>query len=81
MGAAPSWPRAHVLAPGTTADVFFQWWSCGGPGPKTAVQPTFLLRFGHGLVVTANSGDVTPAFCAGLGSWRFIDVSHVLVPR
>ena len=78
---APPWPRAHVLAPGAKAGVYFQWWSCGGTGPKAAVRPTFTLRFGRGLLVTARSEDVTPAFCGGLGSQRPLDVSHVLVYR
>jgi Domain of unknown function (DUF4232) len=81
MGTGPPWPPAHVLAPGKTASVLFQWWSCGGPGPKEAVQPTFLLRFGHGLAVTARSGDVTPPFCGGLGGRRPLDVSRALVSR
>lgn len=79
MRTAPPWPQAHVLAPDGSASVFFQWRSCGGPGPERAVQPTFLLRFGHGLAVSARSGDVTPPFCAGLGGRRPLDVSHPLV--
>lgn len=76
---APPWPRAHVLASGARAGVYFQWWSCGGPGPRAAVRPTFTLRFGRGLVVTARSGDVTPAFCGGLGGRRALGVSEALV--
>jgi Protein of unknown function (DUF4232) len=81
MRTGPPWPQAHIVAPGKSASVFFQWWSCGGPGPKEAVQPTFLLRFGHGLAVTAHSGVVTPAFCSGLGAPRSLDVSRALVTR
>jgi hypothetical protein len=81
MRTAPPWPQAHILAPDTTSNVFFQWWSCGGPGPKAAIRPTFQLRFGRGLAVTASSADVTPAFCGGLGSRRFLDVSRALVNR
>jgi hypothetical protein len=77
----PPWPVAHVLAPAATAGVFFQWWSCGGPGPKEAVRPTFLLRFGRGLIVVARSADVTPPFCDGLGARRTIDVSRPLTER
>jgi Domain of unknown function (DUF4232) len=78
---APPWPRARVLAPGAKAGVYFQWWSCGGSGPKAAVRPTFTLRFGHGLLVTARSEDVTPAFCGGLGGQRLLGVSKTLVDR
>jgi hypothetical protein len=81
MRTGPHWPQAHILAPDKTASVFFQWWSCGGPGPKEAVQPTLLLRFGHGSAVAARSGDVTPAFCSGLGGRRPLDVSRALVTR
>ena len=81
MPAAPPWPRAHVLAPGAKADVFFQWKSCGGSGPQAAVRPTFALEFRHNLLVTANSNDVTPAFCGGLGGQRLLDVSRPLVNR
>ena len=81
MGTAPTWPQAHILAPDKAASVFFQWWSCGGPGPKEAVRPTFLLRFGHELAVTASSGDVTPPFCSGLGGRHPLDVSRALVYR
>jgi len=81
MPTAPPWPRAHVLAPGAKADVFFQWWSCGGSGLKSAVRPTFVMGFGHGLLVTARSKDVTPAFCGGLGDPRLLDVSRALVNR
>lgn len=81
MATGPPWPRARILAPGKTANVFFQWWSCGGSGPKEAVRPTFRLRFGHGLTVTARSGDVTPPFCSGLGAARPLDVSRTLVTR
>ena len=79
MSTAPPWPRAHVLSPGAKADVSFQWWSCTGSYPKAAVRPTFVLRFGHGLLVTARSGDVTPRFCGGLGGRRPLDVSRALV--
>ena len=78
---APPRPRAHILAPGAKAGVYFQWWSCGGPGPRAAVRPTFILRFGRGLLVTARSADVTNAFCGGLGGQRLLGVSHVLVYR
>jgi hypothetical protein len=78
---APPWPRAHVLAPGAKAGVYFQWWSCGGSGPKAAVRPTFTLRFRPGLLVTARSEDVTPAFCGGLGGQRGLNVSNTLVYR
>ena len=78
---APPWPRAHVLAPGAKAGVYFQWFSCGGSGPKAAVRPTFALRFGHGLLVTARSADVTPPFCGGLGGRRTLGVSPALVYR
>jgi Protein of unknown function (DUF4232) len=81
MSTAPPWPHAHVLAPGGNADVFFQWWSCTGSAPKAAVRPTFALRFGHGLFVTARSNNVTPSFCGGLGSPRPLDVSPALVSR
>jgi hypothetical protein len=81
MMTGPPWPDARVLAPGTSANVFFQWWSCGGPGPRAAVRPTFELRFGHGLVVNARSSDVTPAFCAGLGGQRYLDVTRARVTR
>jgi Protein of unknown function (DUF4232) len=78
---APPWPRAHLLASGARAGVFFQWWSCGGSGPRAAVRPTFTLRFSRGLVVTARSGDVTPSFCGGLGGRRALGVSDALVYR
>ena len=78
MGAGPPWPPAHVLAPGVSASVFFQWWSCGGAGPKEAVRPTFVLRFGHGLVVVARSAGATPPSCGGLGARRTLDVSSPL---
>ena len=81
MVTGPPWPRARVLAPGAKADVFFQWWSCGGSGPKAAVRPTFLVRFGQGLQLAARSGEPTPAFCGGLGGRRFLDVSRALVNR
>lgn len=81
MATGPPWPRAHILAPGKAANVFFQWWSCGGSGPKAAVRPTFLLRFTRGLFVAARSRDVTPPFCGGLGAARPLDVSHMLVSR
>ena len=81
MTTGPRWPLARVLPPGAKADVFFQWLSCGGSGPKAAVRPTFALSFGHGLRVTARSEDVTPAFCGGLGGARFLDVSRALVHR
>ena len=79
MTTAPPWPLARVLAPGAKADVFFQWWSCGGSGPKAAVRPAFTLRFGQRLVVTARSSDVTTPFCGGLGGTRSLDVSRALV--
>jgi Protein of unknown function (DUF4232) len=78
---APPWPRADVLAPGEKADVYFQWFSCGGSGPNEAVRPTFGLRFGRVLVVSARSTDVTPAFCSGLGGTRNLDVSPPLVEQ
>ena len=78
---APPWPLAHVLATGAKAGVYFQWFSCGGPGPRAAVRPTFVLRFGHGLLVTARSADVTSPFCGGLGGQRALGVSPVLVYR
>jgi hypothetical protein len=81
MMTGPRWPDARGLAPGASASVFFQWWSCGGPGPKAAVRPAFELRFGHGLVVNARSSDVTPAFCAGLGGQRYLDLTRALVTR
>ena len=81
MTTGPTWPLARVLVPGAKADVFFQWLSCGGSGPQAAVRPTFLLRFGHRLLVTAASKDVTPAFCGGLGGRRFLGVSRALVNR
>lgn len=81
MTTGPPGPEARVLAAGTSASVFFQWWSCGGRGPREAVRPTFELRFGHGLVVTAQSSDVTPAFCGGLGGRRTLDVTRALVTR
>jgi len=81
MMTGPPWPEARVLAPGMRATVFFQWWSCGGPGPRATVRPTFELRFGHGVVVNARSNDVTPAFCAGLGGRRYLDVTRALVTR
>jgi hypothetical protein len=68
MTTGPPWPLARVLASGGKASVFFQWWSCAGPGPRAAVRPTFTLRFAHGLVVIARSTDVTPPFCGRLGS-------------
>ena len=78
MRTGPPWPQAQILAPDTTASVFFQWWSCGGRGPRDAVRPAFLLRFGHGLTVTARSTDGTPPFCGGLGGRRPLDVSRAL---
>jgi Domain of unknown function (DUF4232) len=81
MLTGPPWPRAHILAPGAKAVVFFQWWSCDGPGPRATVRPTFALRLGPGLSVTARSNTVTPAFCGGLGGRRFLDVTHTLVSR
>ena len=81
MMTGPPWQGARVLAPGAKADVLFQWWSCGGSGPKAAVRPTFLVRFGHGLRLTARSGEMTPAFCGGLSGTRFLDVSRALVNR
>ncbi len=81
MVTGPPWPLVRVIAPGGKADVFFQLWSCGGSGPKAAVRPTFLVRFGHGLQLTARSGEATPAFCGGLGGTRFLDVSRALVNR
>ena len=81
MATGPPWPAARVLPPGAGAHVFFQWWSCGGPGPRAAVRPTFELRFGHGLIVNARSSVVTPAFCGGLGSRRYLDVTRALVIR
>jgi hypothetical protein len=81
MTTGPTWPLARVLVPGAKTEVFFQWLSCGGSGPKAAVRPTFALRFGNHLLVTARSKDVTPAFCGGLGGTRFLDVSRALVDR
>ncbi len=81
MTTGQPWPLAHILAPGAKADVFFQWLSCGGSGPKAAVRPTFALSFGHGPLVTARSRDVTPAFCGGLGGTRYLGVSRALVYR
>jgi Domain of unknown function (DUF4232) len=81
MATAPSWPRAGTIAPGATADVYFQWWSCGSSGPKAPVRPTFLVNFGHGLRIRARSAETTPAFCGGLGGRRFLDVSRALVNR
>jgi hypothetical protein len=59
--------------------VFWQWFSCGGPGPKEAVKPGFQLDFGRGLVVHALAPYATPAFCGGLGSTRNLDVSRPLI--
>lgn len=70
---------AHVLGPGRRATVYWQWWSCGGPGPSAAVRPGFQLAFGHGLVVTAISTQATPSFCGGLGGTRNLDVSRPLI--
>ena len=82
MFAGPPWPRAHVLAPGQRASVYWQWFSCGGQGaPQVAVQPTFTLRFGPGLLVKARSDESTPPFCSGLGGRRILDVTHALVYR
>jgi hypothetical protein len=80
MPAPAGFSRVGLLAPDTKASVFWQWRSCGGPGPRAAVRPTIELPFGHGLVVTARSGDVTPAFCGGLGGRRLLDVSRPLTP-
>jgi len=79
MGTAPRWPQAHTLAPNKPATVFVQWWSCGGPERGEAVRPTFLLRFGQGLTVTARARGVTPPFCGGLGGRRPLDVSPPLI--
>jgi hypothetical protein len=70
---------AHVLGPGKRATVYWQWWSCGGPGPRAAVRPGFQLTFGHGLIVIARSADATPPFCGGLGGTRNLDVSRPLI--
>jgi hypothetical protein len=53
----------RILAPRTKASVYWEWYSCAGPGVTSAVNPTFQLRFGHGLVVAARSSHVTLAFC------------------
>jgi Protein of unknown function (DUF4232) len=71
-----SFTPARVLAPGAKASVFFQWWSCGGPGPRAAVRPGFQLTFGHGLVVVASSAVATPSFCGGLSGTRNLAVSR-----
>jgi hypothetical protein len=82
MLTGPPWPRAHELAPGQKASVFWQWLSCGGVGaPQVAVRPTLTLRFGHGLVVRARADESTPPSCSGLRGRRFLDVTHVLVYR
>jgi hypothetical protein len=82
MSTGPPWPRAHALGPGQRASVYWQWLSCGGQGARqVAVQPTFTLRFGHGLVVTARANESTPPFCSGLGGRRVLDVSDVLAYR
>jgi Protein of unknown function (DUF4232) len=81
MAAPAGFSDAGVLAPGAKAVVLWQWWSCGGPGPRAAVRPGFQLRFGHGLVVIARSTDVTPAFCSGLGGTRNLDVSSPLTEQ
>jgi hypothetical protein len=78
LGAPAGLSSAPVLAPGAKASVFWQWFSCGGPGPRAAVRPTFRLRFEHDLVVTARSSDLTPAFCGGLGGRRTLAVSRAL---
>jgi hypothetical protein len=70
---------AHVLGSGQEATVYFQWWSCGGRGPRAAVRPTFRLSFDQGLVVLAHSPYATPAFCGGLGGTRNLDVSRSLI--
>jgi hypothetical protein len=82
MVTGPPWPRAHELAPGQRANVFWQWLSCGALGtPQVAVRPMLTLRFGHGLVVRALAAESTPRFCSGLGGRRFLDVSRTLVYR
>src|SRR5205814_1842326 len=82
MSTGPPWPRAHALAPGQRASVYWQWWSCGGQGARqVAVQPTFTLRFGSGLLVRAPADESTPPFCSGLGGRRFLDVTNALVYR
>ncbi len=70
----------RLLSPGAKASVLWQWFSCGGNGPKAAVRPTLILRFGHGLIVTARSNEATPAFCGGLGgSRRLLLVSGAVI--
>ncbi|HKU56860.1 MAG TPA: DUF4232 domain-containing protein [Gaiellaceae bacterium] len=82
MLTGPPWPPAHALAPERRASVYWQWFSCGGQGaPRVAVRPTFTLRFGHNLLVTAHTRDMTPPFCSGLGGRRFLGVTHALVYR
>jgi hypothetical protein len=82
MRTGPPWPRAHVLAPGRKASVFWQWWTCGAIGvPQAAVRPTLTLRFGPRLVVSARADESTPPSCSGLGGRHFLDVTHALVYR
>ena len=82
MLTGPPWPRAHELAPGQKASVYWQWLSCGGVGaPQVAVRPTLTLRFARDLVVSAQADESTPPFCSGLGGRRFLDVTHALVYR
>ena len=74
--APPVMSPTRVLGAGERATVYWQWWSCGGPGPRAAVNPGFQLSFRHGLLVTAISTDATPPFCGGLEGTRNLAVSR-----
>lgn len=78
----PPRPRARVLAPGQTAVVEMQWLNwCGSPHaavshggePLTVLKVDFLLRFGAGLVVAAQSAGTPPCLAPSSPSTLIVD--------
>jgi Domain of unknown function (DUF4232) len=80
--AGPPGPPARVLAPGQTAVVEMQWLNwCGSPHaaishggePLTVLKVNFLLRFGAGLVVAAESAGTPPCLAPSSPSTLIAD--------
>jgi hypothetical protein len=85
-GGGPPGPAAWVLAPGQTAVVEMQWLNwCGSPHasvshggvPLTALAVDFALRFGSGLVVTAESTGTPPCLAPKSASTLIVDRARI----
>jgi hypothetical protein len=83
---ATTGPPARVLAPGERAVVDMQWLNwCGSPHeavrqggePLKVLNVNFALRFGAGLIVTAESSGTPPCFAPNRPSTLVVDRARI----